>query len=184
MLNKIRGNKVLKVIGHIIEGLCYAVIIMYLLVIIFQRLSSNSALFGYRFFTVATGSMIPTYEVGDVLVVKEVPLSSLAVGDDIAYLGATDDFEGKIVTHRITDIEGDTIITQGLANPTVDPAINYSQVYGKVIYKLLFISFISSLVHNQYGFFFLIFIPLVLIIFLEVVDTSKEIKDLKDEKKQ
>ena len=47
--------------------------------------------------------------------------------------------------------------------------------------KLILITLISNVIHNQFGFFFLIFIPIVLFIFLEVADT---IMDMREEKKR
>ena len=91
-----------------------------------------------------------------------------------------------IVTHRITKIEtksdGSLLFTiKGDANQVEDPVIDSSQIYGKVTMKLTLITLISNVIHNQFGFFFLIFIPIVLFIFLEVADT---IMDMREEKKR
>ena len=68
-LKKIKENKALKVIGNIIYTLLFIIVIFMLVVVILQRVSDNSISFGgYRLFTVATGSMEPEYQVGDVLI--------------------------------------------------------------------------------------------------------------------
>ena len=47
---------------------------------------------------------------------------------------------------------------------------------GKVIYKSVILSFLSHIVNNIYGFYFAVFIPLVIIIFLEILDVINERK--------
>ena len=158
----------------------FLVLILYLVFILIQRVSGNQSIFGYRIFSVATGSMIPKYNVNDVLAIKEINTDELKVGDDITYLGNKLDVNGRIVTHRIIEIKeekGEKIyITKGINNVTEDPSIKDNQIYGKVIGKIPVITEINHIVKNQYGFFFLIFVPLVAVIFLEIADTVTEIK--------
>ena len=67
-------------------------------------------------------------------------------------------------------------ITKGINNEVEDPVINDRQIYGKVVGKVPIISEINHIVKNQYGFFFLIFLPIVLVVFLEIADTITDIK--------
>jgi len=185
MLKKIKNNKAFKIITKILQILLYIVIGLYLLLIVFQKVSNNSSLFGIRVFTVASNSMSPVYEIGDVIVIKEIKQDDIKIGDDITYLGKSSDLAGKVITHRLIEIteteNGKKYILQGVANTASDPAISYNQIYGKVIYKTVLISFINTIVRNQFGFFFIIFVPLVIIVFLEVVDTVKDIKNKNNE---
>ena len=121
-------------------------------------------------FAVATGSMIPVYNVGDVLIAKETEASSLKVGDDIVYEGEKGSFKDKVVTHRIISIEEKEdgnykIITKGVANQEQDPEINQTQVYGKIVYKIKTLSFFDRMLKNMYIFYFAIFIPAGVIIY-------------------
>lgn len=181
VIKKIMNNKIFKITFKIIEYILFICMFLYLGFIVIQKISNNSSIMGYRMFTVATGSMKPVYEIGDVLVVEETQFSNLKVGDDVTYIGAKDDFKDKIVTHRIININNNEITTQGVANTAADPVINYDQIYGKVVYKLTLITFISNLVRNQYGFFFLVFSPLVIIVFMEIVDIFDNKKEKQDE---
>lgn len=167
MLKKIKENKLIKGIFKTIEIVFFACAILYVAFIVFQKVSNNASLFGYRTFTVVSESMIPVYKIGDVLFVKEV--DTLKVGDDITYIGSGN-FQDMIITHRIIDINEDEITTKGVANVLEDEPIKKSQVYGKVVGKSILITFISNIIRNQYGFFFLVFLPMVLIIFMEFVD--------------
>ena len=104
-------------------------------------------------FAVATGSMIPVYNVGDVLISKEIDAKSLKVGDDIVYEGEKGSFKNKFVTHRIISIEenengGYKIITRGVANQEADPEISETQVYGKIVYKIKTLSFFNKMMKN------------------------------------
>lgn len=185
-MKKILENKIFRIATKTIEIIFFAVIILYLIFIVFQRLSNNKAIMGYRAFTVATESMKKVYNVGDVIVVKEVNPDTLKVGDDVTYYGTKDDFAGKIITHRIIDIDDSTgkkvFTTKGVANPVEDPTITEDQLYGKVLGKLLFITFISTTIRSQYGFFFIIFVPIVLILFTEVADAIVEAKEARRKK--
>lgn len=87
MLRKILDSKYFQVPYKMIKFLIFTVLTIYIVVIIAQRLSGNNSIFGYRIFSVATGSMIPKYNINDVLAVKEVNIDELKVGDDITYLG-------------------------------------------------------------------------------------------------
>ena len=68
------------------------------------------------------------------------------------------------------------IHTKGVSNILEDPVITNNKIYGKVESKLTFISLINKTIKNKYGFFFLIFVPLVLVIFLEIADTITDQK--------
>lgn len=180
MLRKILDSKYFQIPFKIVKFIIFLILIVYLAFIIVQRISGNQSIFGYRIFAVATGSMVPDYNVNDVLAIKEVDHDELQVGDDITYLGNRQDVNGKIVTHRIIDIKTidgkKSYITKGINNITEDPSIEDDQIYGKVMGKIPIVTEINHIIKNQYGFFFLIFIPLVTVIFLEIADTVTEIK--------
>ena len=179
-------NKAFKIIYGIIKTFIVSFLVIYLLFVIIQRVTNNSSIFGYRMFTVATGSMEPVYNVNDVILVKDTDPSTLKVGDDIAYLGNRDAVKGLVVTHRIIRIEtlDDNKVhytLKGVNNKYEDPSITEDQILGKVLGKVYVVNFINHVVKNIYGFFFLVFCPLVLVIFLEIADTIIEAKVEKNE---
>ena len=186
MLRKILDSKYFQIPYRIIKTIIFLILVLYVAFIVMQRVSGNQSVFGYRIFTVATGSMVPDYNVNDVLAIKEVNHDELKIGDDITYLGTKQDVNGKIVTHRIIDIEmkdGKKVyITKGINNEVEDPTIEDNQIYGKVVGKIPIVTEINHIIKNQSGFFFLIFLPLVIVIFFEIADTVTEIKRDKKEK--
>ena len=120
---------------------------------------------------------------GDILLSKTRDASEIQIGDDVVYKGEKGDFVDKIVTHRVIDIQktgsGYTLTTKGIANYEEDPKITDKQILGVVISKIGFLSTISKMINNLYAFYFIIFLPLVLLVFIEV---RRTILDAKKEK--
>ena len=128
MLRKILDSKYFQIPYKIIKAIIFIVLLLYVVFTIIQRVSGNQSIFGYRLFAVATGSMVPDYNINDVLAIKEVNHNEIKVGDDITYLGKKQDVSGKIVTHRIIEIEEKngkkTYLTKGINNDVEDPTYN------------------------------------------------------------
>ncbi len=175
-MKKIFNNKIFKVFVGLIKAFLIIVMVLYVGFVIAQRATGNKSIMGYRFFTVATGSMKGVYNINDVIAVHDYDTNKLKVGDDIAYLGTRSGLEGKIIVHRIIKIEnkeagGRMFTTKGVNSDNPDPVINDNQIFGKVTGKIPVISEINHVVRSQVGFFSLIFCPLVLIIVLEILQT-------------
>ena len=168
-----------------------------LFVVILQRASNNAiALGGIRIFNIVSESMVPKYNIGDVLVVKSIEPQNIKVGDDIAYIGQESTFNQKIVTHQVIKIDyenGEYIFhTKGIANILEDPLVHQNQVFGKVVYKIWILSLISKILSNVYVVFFGIFVPIVILIFwtilklkglVEVEEYEEEIEPKKTQRK-
>lgn len=90
------------------------------------------ALGGPALFVVVRGdSMLPTYDTGDLLVLR--PAASYAAGDVIAYrVPAGELGEGHLVVHRIVDGDATAgFVAQGDNNPAPDPwALKASDITG------------------------------------------------------
>jgi signal peptidase I len=182
-MKKIKNNKVLKIILKVIKACIIITLLAFILVVFLQRFSNNKlSLFNYRIFAVATGSMQPKYNIGDVLISKDVDPSKLKVGDNISYLGTKSNFKGKVITHQIVKIETDEngkllFYTKGIANLVEDPVVEESQVYGKVIYKTILLSWLYKFVSTSTGFGLIIVIPIIIIIGYEILATLLEKKE-------
>lgn len=197
MLKKITENPVLKLINNIVYVILFLIVASVLFVVILQRTSNNAiALGGVRVFNIISESMIPKYNIGDVLVVKSIEPQNIKVGDDIAYIGQESTFNQKIVTHQVIKIDyenGEYIFhTKGIANILEDPLVHQNQVFGKVVYKIWILSLISKILSNVYVVFFGIFVPIVILIFwtilklkglVEVEEYEEEIEPKKTTKK-
>ena len=168
-------KKTLKILWSILKAITWIVIILIFCVIVIGRVTNNKlTLAGYSIYTVVTESMVPKYNVGDMILAKKTDPETLKIGDDVVYLGKQDTFAGKIVTHQLIDIEltdtGKQFHTKGIANSIEDPVITGDQIQGKVITKLTILSIISKIVNNQYGFYFMIIIPTVVLVFEIMID--------------
>ena len=82
--------------------------------------------FGYGWAVVLSGSMEPSIQVGDLIIVSEN--APYAVGDTVVYQNGS-----MLVVHRVTAIDGDMITAKGDANDTADRPINRNAVKGAVV---------------------------------------------------
>ena len=185
MIEKIKNNKVLRILAMIIKAIVSFFIIIVVSIIFIQRISDNKlTLGGYSIYTIITESMVPKYNVGDMVIAKKIPITELKVNDDIVYLGNKNDFAGKIVTHQIIEIEkkGNELYfhTKGIANMIEDPLVEENQILGKVIMKGTILSLISKIVNNPYGFYFVIFVPFAILLVMEIIDLIEEKKERKE----
>ena len=83
-------------------------------------------LFGYTFFEVATASMYPTIEIGDVVIVKIT--KEIEQNDIIVYTDGE-----SIITHRLIEKNDSELIAKGDAINSEDRPIHEDMVLGKVI---------------------------------------------------
>jgi len=177
-----RNTNILKNIYNIIKTILTIITILIMCLILIQRLFNNKiSIAGYRMFTVISPSMEPEYKIFDIIISKKQDPNKLEIGDDIVYLGNKDEYNNKIITHRIIEKKEENnsyiFTTQGIANNIADPEIKDSQIYGKVIYKSEILSFLSRILNNKYGFYFLILVPTAFLIVSEIFEKGK-----KDEK--
>lgn len=179
-------KKAFRIIKKIINILLVIFVLLFLLMVCLQRFTNNEiSFFNYRMFTVASGSMAPEYEVGDVLIAKETPPEKIKVGDSITYVGQQGSFAGKIVTHSVTRIEkdknGDYVFhTKGIANLVEDPPVYQKQVYGVIVWKPIIMSFIYKIINTKYGLFLFVVLPIFYIFGSELLSTMLE----KEEKRR
>ena len=180
MINKLKESKSFKVITTIVRVILIILFVSFMLMVCLQRFSGNKVAFlNFRMFTVASGSMKPKYDIGDVLIAKEVKPSDVKVGDTISYLGAKGDFNGKVITHQVVSIEKDSngkymFHAKGLSNLVEDPVVYEDQLYGVVVYRMAILSFIYKIVGTTYGLFFFVVIPLLYIIGSEIIEMLLE----------
>ena len=172
-----KAKNTIKTVWKILEKIIIIAIIFVSLVIVTQRVTNNDKAFlGFRIFRVETGSMIPKYQVGDVILVKERAIEQIAVGDDITYWGTIGTMKGKLVTHQVINIEfinGETAFhTKGIANNTEDPIVYGNQINGVVLGRLIVLTAITKALTNKYIFYFCGIIPLTIFVFFAFVKTN------------
>lgn len=186
-----KNNKVLKYIFKAIQILVYVVLALFVFVVVLQRFSDNKiSFFNYRMFTVISESMAPKYKVGDILVSKEVNPSKIKVGDVISYKGTSGSFQGKIITHQVTEINKNSsgkyvFHAKGLANIIEDPLVYEDQLYGVVVYKTKILSLIYKIIATPVGFILFVLIPITVTIGTEIIESKMEkIEKSKNKRKE
>ena len=128
--------------------------------------SPDKSLFGYRYYTILTGSMEPTYSVGDMIFVKLADAQEINVGDVITFNPSQD--SDAYLTHRVTEkldnFEGTGVTcfrTQGDANNAEDSfLIDSSRVVGVVKFSLAKVGYIVRFIQLRWYFV----IPVVIMI--------------------
>ena len=141
-------------------------------------------LFGFGIYTVISGSMVPTLEVGDVIIIKKVDNESdLKKGDIITFIGRGD-FAGKIVTHRIISegVEDGKITTCGDANYGIaDKPIEYEDVLGKYVRTSVVLTLLYKAFRSKIGFGLIVFIPLLFLLVVQIFNFVRALKMKEDE---
>jgi len=121
-----------KIIGKIFGILISIILICILVTAVYSLVQTKflhkdyASFFGYTVFEVATGSMSPNIEIGDVIIDK-VGADNINLGDIITY--KTD----AIITHRVIGINGDWVTTKGDANNSAEGPIKKEEIIGKVV---------------------------------------------------
>ncbi len=173
-------KKIFRIVFKVIYQIIVIICLILAAVIIMQKVTdSNRSIAGYRIFRVITGSMEPEYDVGEVVISKEVPAKDIKVGDDIVYIGRYGEYSGKIIMHSVIAIDKDengnyNFHAKGLHSSSVeDPQIKESQIYGVVKYKSKILTVLYKLATNIYTVFVIILV-LVLNVFIAFTGNRKE----------
>jgi len=140
---------------------------------------------GYQIKIVQSGSMSPTIPTGSIVFVKS--FENYSKDDVITFQRVGDQFP---TTHRIVNdevISGSVeYVVRGDANDADDAKkVKLSEVIGKVIFSLPYVGYIIDFIRQPIGFFLIIILPLLSIMYDEIkkiISTVKGKKIQQDEK--
>ena len=132
---------------------------------------------GYSIFQIKTGSMEDKLKIGDIIIVDIIDSKDVLKEEEI--ISYTE--EGKIITHRIVEIDENSIITKGDANNTTDDPIERKQVIGKVV-KIIPNVQVWTQVLKTKEVYTMIIITIVLFVITFSINTEKEEKHNKIKK--
>ena len=169
-----KENKAISKIFDILEWIVTAGLLLLIILVGVQKFSEAGNFFGYRIYIVASGSMIPTYNIGDTLLVKEVPMDEFKIGDAVTYKGETAGVDGLVITHQVQKIEKDKkgqylFHTKGVANNIEDPIVYEKQVLGKVTHKFLILSILGRIITNRLLLLLGIMLPMAFLVAVEII---------------
>lgn len=156
-------NKILKIIKDIIINLIIFILGIIAILAIWTSIQLNvqkkeyANLFGYSIFSTETGSMSPTMEIGDVVIVK--------IGEQVQEKDIiTYKKDNSFITHRIVKIEGNSIIAKGDNNNTQDEEITQDAVVGKVVFVINNIEIWKNVLSDMN-----VIIPIIITVILLVI---------------
>ena len=170
---------------HVISIVVVVIEILIVASIIASRFSGNvPQIFGYSLYVIASPSMTPELEVGDMIISRKYDGGELQVGQVVEYVGKSGDMAGKIITHKIVRITGEgddrVIVTKGTANLNEDPPIAPADILSVMTCKTFLLDKIYGVITSTPGFICLIFLPMAAMIITEIVKLMIEVKGEKD----
>lgn len=176
---------VIKVAGNVLFG----VLLLFMTVLVFFLVQSKysgevPSVFGYRVYMVLSGSMSPAFDTGSMVFVRPADPVTIEVGDVITFSGSSEDL---LTTHRVVNIDdedGLKFITRGDANNVDDPnPVPVENVVGRVHGSLPYLGYMMGFARTRQGLIFLVFIPGVLVIFFEMRNIFKYMRETDQERK-
>jgi signal peptidase len=129
------------------------------------------ALFGMHSFTILSGSMTPTIEVGDVVVDQSIAPLSARLGDVVTFKSPDD--SSRLITHRVIRMRaiGDTVsfVTRGDANTGVERwSMPDDGRIGRVVYRIPKVGYVANVVGSRLGRLLFLVLPALLLGMLEL----------------
>ena len=160
--------------------------VLVVLVVVFAVFLMGSRLVGLQVFNVISGSMEPTYSVGDLLYVKTVDPDSVKVGDPITFV-LNEDL--MVATHRVVAIDSENrmFTTKGDANETEDASpVHFNNLVGIPVFAIPLLGYVSAYIQSPPGMYVAIAFGVLLLasVFLPDILTKKDKKEEKQEEVQ
>ena len=177
--NKIKNKRMTKKIFKcIILGILMSLFIINLIL----SFEENTHILGIYMFNIVSGSMEPTLEINDVVIVKKCPIKELKEGDIITFLQ-----EDRTISHRILRITKDEgelkFITKGDNNEIADKdVVHANNIYGKVLFNVKGIGKIIQYIQDVRGFINIIIFVIIIFILVSMNDKHKNIRKIKRKK--
>ncbi len=130
------------------------------------------------FYVVSSGSMIPTLNVNDVLIIQGGNFNEIQVGDIIVF--HRPNIHDKIIVHRvieINEVNGVRVVTtKGDANPSVIPGTDYpitdDDYIGKVIFVIPKLGYVTNIIPPPVNY--IIVAIILVLIFMNTMKKNKK----------
>ena len=184
-------KKVIAVVNRIVSAILIAVLLFagYVFITV-MRTPKNQvpSVFGYSFLQVATGSMEPTIPTRAVIIVRHTDPGDVKVGDVITFYSTDPTIKDMPNTHRVTQIQNENgapvFITKGDASYAEDPYPVSSDRLVGVYMRYFSVGNLPEILHSRYFFFFVLLLPLCVVIFLEVMRVKRTAEEKAQRQKE
>lgn len=140
----------MKLVKGIFNSFVTAFIILFVIVagISFFSAPDGPGLFGYKGYTVVSGSMEPELSVGDFIFVELEPFESVSENDVITF--TTDQ---EVVTHRVAERTDEGLVTRGDANTINDQTGTTEENYiGKLLFAVPYFGYFVTFLQEPLAF--------------------------------
>jgi len=168
---------------NVSRALTYVLIVV--VVVVAAQLVVGSALGTSPVYVVVSKSMVPTLQIGDLVIIHTVPFSSIHVGQVIIYqeptsAGTCPNPYGLTIVHRVVGINSQGLVTQGddrKTNPLPDepyewPYVPASCVKGVVFLAIPYLGLISMYITYPWNY---VLVGLILIfVFVSELGPSRK----------
>ena len=160
------ARKIVNILTTVLLVLMVALVIF---VFISRASGHTPSIFGNRIYRVQTDSMVPTLEVGDVILVRDADPEDIHNGDIITYRVTSGELAGQTITHRVAQ---DPEVRNGVyyyrtkgdrEGAVMDAEISYDQVEGKYVNTLAFLNKMYSFFLSPTGL--IVFIGIIILLF-------------------
>lgn len=170
-------KKMSKIIGTLLTITILLLVMMAVLLVtqILIHPSEIPNICGIKILQVMSGSMADVFNVGDIVIIKEVKQQEkLEIGDIITFKK-----NETIVTHRITNItksyENLEFTTKGDNNNAQDPEkVKFQEIEGKYICKISIIGDLITFMKKPMGMALILILPMLAIIIIITKDIKRQ----------
>lgn len=179
-------KKILKLSLKILYDILIVFCVLLILVVVWQVVTDNNeSIGGYRLFRIISGSMVPEYNVDEVVVCKDTEPENIKIGDVIVYRGKTGELTNRLIMHEVIDkkVVDDHLIfhVKGIQNTTGDPDVYASQILGVVAHSSKILTWLYHLATSTYSSFVIIVI-LVINVFISFLPKREKVITLAEPK--
>lgn len=177
--NKIKNKRMTK---KLFKCIILTILISLFIINLILSFEENTHILGIYMFNIVSGSMEPTLEINDVVIVKKCPANELKEGDIITFLQ-----EDRTISHRILKITNDEgelkFITKGDNNEIADKdEVDSDKIYGKVLFSVKRIGKIIQYIQNVRGFINIIIFAIIIFVLVSLNDNHKNNRKMKRRK--
>ena len=180
---------------HIIKTvLVWLVVVLAVFMMLFTIISvttfnrNDRELFGYKAYIVNSDSMAATdFNAGALILVKEVDPTTLQAGDIISYISQNSESFGETITHKIREVTRDAqgnlaFVTYGTTTGVDDETlVTAPYILGKYHFDIPGLGTFFNFLKTPQGYIICIFVPFMLLILFQGVNTVKLFRRYKGE---
>lgn len=151
----------MKTIKKVFFALFLLMSLSYLYIVVSPKIFKNFYPFGIKTAIVLTGSMEPTLNIDDFVILRELK-GRVNVNDIVSYKRPDEKNE---VLHRVVSVDKNIVITKGDANNKEDDPIDVMQITGVYVRKVKYLGKIIAFFTKPLGVSFTVTLFLIILLF-------------------